>query len=73
MLSVFLPLAFIRLIFLRPLLIVLLRDLHARLLIGLYPAFMSDFSGAFALWSTFSFGFDIELSLYTERPDCRQV
>jgi hypothetical protein len=41
----------------------LLRDLHAGLLwLGCTPAFMSDFSGAFEMWSTFSFGFDMELS-----------
>jgi hypothetical protein len=40
-------------------LVVLLRDLHT----GCTPAFMSDFSGAFELWSTLSFGFDTELAL----------
>ena len=31
--------------------------------LGCTPAFISDFSGAFELWSTLSFGFDIELFL----------
>jgi hypothetical protein len=43
----------------------LLRNLHAGLLVGLHLAFMSDFSGAFELWSSFSLGFfDMELSLF---------